>query len=410
MMSRTRSRAQNENENATRVTGKRPQIDDSKPKLGQVKGRAALGDITNNLQDKMPEKKPSTKPFKEYAPPELISSTVLPPPVPVENVEETRPVPVAVDPVPEGKEEPSDEAEMEPVDEHTNESVHLGEMKLAEAPPLSLVDVGDVNNAQAVVEYVAEIMAHFRRSEGIFAPSREYMSKQTDISPKMREILIDWLIEVHLKFKLRPETLYLTVSNIDRFLERHAVSRTKLQLVGCTAMLLAAKYEEIYAPEVRDFVYISDKAYTREQILQMEAIMLRTLEFKLTVPTAFRFGERFIKVALSGTDPQLHETRTHLANFLMELTLQEYSFLKYMPSMVAASAIYLAMKMTGQTKPWSELLESETQYSERLLQECITELYTLAARGDSSKYRAVRKKYLSRKFGEVSKTQFPMPQ
>jgi cyclin B len=83
----------------------------------------------------------------------------------------------------------------------------------------------------------------------------------------MRAILVDWLIEVHYKFKLMPETLFLTMNLIDRFLERSDVLRTKLQLVGVTAMLIACKYEEIYAPEVRDFVYITDKAYTREEIL-----------------------------------------------------------------------------------------------------------------------------------------------
>ena len=86
------------------------------------------------------------------------------------------------------------------------------------------------------------------------------MSKQTDINAKMRSILIDWLVEVHLKFKLMPETLYLTVNLIDRFLEKEQIMRNKLQLVGVTAMFMASKYEEIeeiYAPECRDFVYIS---------------------------------------------------------------------------------------------------------------------------------------------------------
>ena len=96
-------------------------------------------------------------------------------------------------------------------------------------------------------------------------------TKQTDINEKMRAILVDWLIEVHYKFKLLPETLFLTVNLIDRFLERNDVVRTKLQLVGVGAMLIASKYEEIYAPEVRDFVYITDKAYTKEEILIMES-------------------------------------------------------------------------------------------------------------------------------------------
>lgn len=86
----------------------------------------------------------------------------------------------------------------------------------------------------------------------------------------MRAILIDWLIEVHLKFKLLPETLFLTINLIDRYLEKQIIPRTKLQLIGVTSMLISSKYEEIYAPEVRDFVYITDKAYTKEEILAME--------------------------------------------------------------------------------------------------------------------------------------------
>lgn len=113
----------------------------------------------------------------------------------------------------------------------------------------------------------------------------------------MRAILIDWLIEVHLKFKLLPETLFLTVNIIDRYLEKnHDVHRTKLQLVGVTSMLIASKYEEIYAPEVRDFVYITDKAYTKEEILKMEQSILYSLDFNITFPSSLRFLERFCKV------------------------------------------------------------------------------------------------------------------
>lgn len=93
--------------------------------------------------------------------------------------------------------------------------------------------------------------------------SPTYMQRQEDINEKMRAILIDWIIEVHLKFKLLPETLFLTVNLIDRYLEQVQIRRTNLQLVGVTAMLIATKYEEIYGPVVDDFVYITDNAYTK---------------------------------------------------------------------------------------------------------------------------------------------------
>lgn len=82
----------------------------------------------------------------------------------------------------------------------------------------------------------------------------------------MRAILVDWIIEVHLKFKLLPETLFITINLIDRYLSIVSIKRNSLQLVGVTAMFIASKYEEIYAPEVRDFVYITDNAYSKTEI------------------------------------------------------------------------------------------------------------------------------------------------
>lgn len=389
----TKTQATNdENINIGKVTGKRPQIEESKPKLGQSRARNALFDITNNIPE---QKKALSKPSKLQAVVQNDSGAPSAQQVPISDIKEE---------ADEILETSLSDTEMDRVDEHTNESVHFGELtlgapagpqvQLPALPSICPVDLPDINNPQCVVEYIPDIMAHFRRSETKFAVAANYMVNQTDINPKMREILVDWLVEVHLKFKLRPETLFLTISNIDRFLERRAVSRTKLQLVGCTAMLIASKYEEIYAPEVRDFVYISDKAYTRDQILAMEAIMLHTLQFILTVPTCFRFGERYIKVA------RANELQANLVNYFMELTLQEYSFLKYLPSVIAASATLLALRVTRQ--PWTPLLESQTGYSEHDLRDCVNDLHSLASK-DTSKYRAVRKKYLSRKYAEVSK-------
>lgn len=104
-------------------------------------------------------------------------------------------------------------------------------------------------------------------------------------------------------------------------------------------MLIASKYEEIYAPEVRDFVYITDKAYTKEDILQMEYAILTTLDFEICSPSAYRFLERFTKVG------QVTPKQFSLAQYLIELPLIEYRMLKYTPSNVAASALYLSLKI-----------------------------------------------------------------
>ena len=78
----------------------------------------------------------------------------------------------------------------------------------------------------------------------------------------MRAILVDWLVQVHKRFRLQAETLYLTVSIMDHYLaDFPTISKNDMQLIGVTAMMMACKYEEIYSPEMDDFVYMCDSAY-----------------------------------------------------------------------------------------------------------------------------------------------------
>lgn len=197
------------------------------------------------------------------------------------------------------------------------------------------------------------------------------MEKQEDINEKMRAILIDWLIEVHLKFKLVPESLFLTVNLIDRYLEKEIVNRQKLQLVGVTAMLIACKYEEIYPPIVKDFVYITDNAYSKEEILQMEKKMLSILDFNIQITSSFRFLERFNKVAKTDT------LIFNLSRYLIELSMVNYKMMRFTNSNLAASALYLAMKMTKHQNPWTDLLVKHTQFKESQVRSCAKELFIL---------------------------------
>jgi G2/mitotic-specific cyclin-B, other len=225
------------------------------------------------------------------------------------------------------------------------------------------------------------------------------MAHQSDINPKMRAILVDWLVDVHLKFKLMPETLHLTVNLIDRYLERKVTVRSRLQLVGVTAMLLASKYEEIYAPEVRDFTYITDSAYTRQQILSTEASMLAALKFKVTVPTAYVFTRRYLKAA------KLHEDRVaiNLAHYLVERTLQEYSMLRFLPSVVAAAAVNItARTLASNPRAWDATLEHYTQYKQADLEPCVRAIEALLDDATSTLH-AVEKKYATKKYFEASK-------
>jgi cyclin B len=253
------------------------------------------------------------------------------------------------------------------------------------------IDSPDRNDHLAVSFLVNDIYTYYRHCEVKWMPNPNYMSLQRDINERMRAILIDWLVDVHERFRLLPEVLYLTVNLIDRFLSECAVARQKLQLVGVTAMLIASKYEEIYAPEVRDFVYISDRAYEREEILHMEAVMLNILKFDLTVPSALKFLERWLKVAGAS------EREQYFAKFCLELCLVEYQMLRYAPSLVAASCVLASRRLIAQLD-WDDTLYVHTGYRESDLSQCLEQVMELLQNSKRSNLTAVRRRYSSRRY------------
>jgi len=192
------------------------------------------------------------------------------------------------------------------------------------------------NDVLMVSEYVSDLFQHLYDEESKCLP-KMYMNNQRDINARMRAILIDWLVEVHMKFRLVPDTLYLCVNIIDRYCSLVQVARNKLQLVGVTALFIASKYEDIYPPEVRECVFMTDKAYQKQEIIKMEKDILNRLRFKITVPTAFPFLKRFLHLSNASA------LTSNAANYYMERTLQEHDMLRYRPSLVSAAAVILAL-------------------------------------------------------------------
>eukprot|EP00670_Eutreptiella_braarudii_P029785 CAMPEP_0174383858 /NCGR_PEP_ID=MMETSP0811_2-20130205/125524_1 /TAXON_ID=73025 ORGANISM="Eutreptiella gymnastica-like, Strain CCMP1594" /NCGR_SAMPLE_ID=MMETSP0811_2 /ASSEMBLY_ACC=CAM_ASM_000667 /LENGTH=175 /DNA_ID=CAMNT_0015537619 /DNA_START=26 /DNA_END=550 /DNA_ORIENTATION=- len=168
---------------------------------------------------------------------------------------------------------------------------------------------------------------------------------QADITWQMRAILIDWLNEVTEEFNLKIDTLCLAVNYVDRYLSCVHVQRNRLQLVGVTCMLIASKIEEIVPPSVDDFVYITDNTYTRDELTKMEIVILNQLEFCLTAATVRDFVGIYLRVA------QADKAVCMLVDYLVELTLQDYVFLRYPPSLIAATAIVLAL-FTAEARCW----------------------------------------------------------
>lgn len=256
------------------------------------------------------------------------------------------------------------------------------------------IDKNDHENPQLVSEYVNDIYEYMRQLEVEQCVRTGYLEGQA-INPRMRAILVDWLIQVHLRFHLLQETLYMTIAVLDRFLQEKEVSRTKLQLVGVTSMLIASKYEEMYAPEIADFVYITDNAYSKSDIRKMECMILKTLDFNLGRPLPLHFLRRNSKAG--QVDANVHT----LAKYLMEMTLPEYSMVHIHPSQIAGAGLCLAMKVL-QEDTWDDTLTHYSKYSEKELKPIMQKMAHLIVKSDTSKLTAVKSKYQSSKFMKIS--------
>ncbi|CAD6238870.1 unnamed protein product [Miscanthus lutarioriparius] len=268
--------------------------------------------------------------------------------------------------------------------------------------PMEIDRICDVDNeyedSQLCATLASDIYMHLREAETKKRPSTDFMETiQKDTNPSMRAILIDWLVEVAEEYRLVPDTLYLTVNYIDRYLSGNEINRQKLQLLGVACMLIAAKYEEICAPQVEEFCYITDNTYFRDEVLDMEASVLNYLKFEMTAPTAKCFLRRFARAAQAcDEDPALH--LEFLANYIAELSLLEYNLLSYPPSLIAASAIFLARFILQPTKyPWNSTLAHYTQYKPSELSDCVKVLHRLCSVGSGSNLPAIREKYSQHK-------------
>jgi hypothetical protein len=158
------------------------------------------------------------------------------------------------------------------------------------------------------------------------------MDIQTELQWSMRSVLMDWLIQVHGRFNLLPETLFLAVNYIDRFLSHKIVSLGKLQLVGATALLVAAKYEEINCPSLQEIRYMVDGGYSNDEIMKAERFMLSMLGFELGWPGPMSFLRR-----VSKADDYDIETRT-LAKYFLEVSIMDERFVGTPCSYIAAGA------------------------------------------------------------------------
>ncbi|RAL41108.1 hypothetical protein DM860_008806 [Cuscuta australis] len=259
-----------------------------------------------------------------------------------------------------------------------------------------LPKIYDDYNHLDVSEYVDDIYQYYWVMEAQHHPLRRYMEIQTEITPHMRGILINWLIEVHLKFDLMQETLFLMVTVLDQYISQVCIKKNELQLVGLTALLLASKYEDFWHPRIMDLLSVSAESYTREQMLGMEKAVLKKLMFRLNAPTPYVFMLRFLRAS------QADKKFGHLAFFLVELCLVEDEALNYKPSLICASAIYVARCTLHMTPTWTPMLESHARYEESQLSDCAEMILRFHKAARTSRLSVTFEKYMRSAYSKVA--------
>jgi len=248
-------------------------------------------------------------------------------------------------------------------------------------------------NAALCAEYTPFLYSYLRHMEQKLAIRKDFMQGM-HINGRIRGVLIDWLIDVHNQFKLLQETLYLAIFLLDRFMQLDGVhiKRSRYQLVGVTALFTASKIEEMYPPEIRDFVYITDNSFTLADIKQMEMRMLSAIKFRIGRPLPLHFLRRYSK---AGDVDILQHT---LAKYLVELSQLDYDLAHVDPSELSAAALCLSLQLlsTDECEVWSATLKYYSNYSEQDLMRTITKMAALATTASKSSLKAVFNKYCSR--------------
>ncbi|VVC39369.1 Cyclin, N-terminal,Cyclin-like,Cyclin, C-terminal domain [Cinara cedri] len=297
-----------------------------------------------------------------------------------------------------------------------SKSVALTELQIKErewitACKVDTVDKSDEYDPFLVGAYSKSIFEYMMTLENKYTIKPNYLANHKEITPSNRSVVVDWLVEVQQEFQIMQESLYTAVGIFDRYLQTNAnMARNKLQLIGATSLLLGCKYEEIYVPEINDFVYLSDNAFTKDEVKSSLVDVFRTIDYSLSRPFSLTFLRRFSKVA--GARSSQHS----LAKYFLELSLVDYNMVHINPSKIAASGLLLAIVITNDpelednpenvktllSSYWTDVLHKHSTYKINDLISTVQMLGALALNAPEGKLKAVHKKYQSAKMGKIT--------
>ena len=249
-------------------------------------------------------------------------------------------------------------------------------------------------------EYLNEIYSNLLKDEQnlCYKPKIGYMNNQNDINEQMRAILIDWLIEVHYRFRLKSETLFQTVWIIDTYLSIFPIIRAKLQLLGIASLLISCKSQEIYYPQINELIDITDGAYVKDELIEMEAQVLKVLNFNIIAPTANDFYN-IISKAFNFDKKQFY-----LGKYFLESSLIDYRMIRYSSSVLAVSCAYIVMKFFA-INNYKNLYSNEIikeNCPQKVIKDAAREICFLVRNLSQSTLKAVKDKYSLPQFLNVA--------
>ena len=225
---------------------------------------------------------------------------------------------------------------------------------------LDVGSVDDLRDPMIVAEYADEILEYMKKLERETVPDPNYVDNQWDIDWDARYDVVDWVMKLHKWFRLPPESLFLAVNIIDRFLSRRLVRAKDLSLVGATAIFIASKYEDLYSDCIllQRLLHATNQKFTKSQICVAEKYILAQINYDLSFPNPVNFVRHISKV--DDYDPR---TRT-LAKYLLEVSCLDHRYMKHVPSLVAAAAMYVARVLVD-GKEWDAAAKKFSGYEEQ---------------------------------------------
>ena len=278
--------------------------------------------------------------------------------------------------------------------------------EIEEEAPKKFFDISKINNVQIPKEYLNIIYYNLlveQEKELDPKPDPDYMNNQKEINSQMRSILIDWIIDVHFKFSFTDETLFMTVLIIDRYLSICQISRNKFQLLGITALMIACKHEEIDVPKIDDFIYITDNAYVRDEVMKMENDVLSLLNFSLLYPSPIKFFE-YLSLHFN-----FDKVKHMMGKYLMESFLLDTQINRYKPATISCACTYIVMKffkMNNYRESYDKkffMLDEKKEISiEYNIKECAKNICLFVDNINKTNYLACQKKYSKPEQGKVS--------